>query len=117
MDLPPNRLATGTALSSCARQIGAVLGIAVLVAVLGTPAPAEAPAAFDEAWLLMAVALAGSPRSIAIRLPHGTAEEIGERRAAAPPDGRRSTIPGLERARDRAARPPHRLPHGRRAGP
>ena len=59
MDLPPNRLATGTALSSCARQIGAVLGIAVLVAVLGTPAPAEAPAAFDEAWLLMAVALAG----------------------------------------------------------
>ena len=28
MELPPNRLATGTALSSCARQIGAVLGIA-----------------------------------------------------------------------------------------
>ena len=39
MDLPPNRLATGTALSSCARQIGAVVGIAVLVAVLGTPPP------------------------------------------------------------------------------
>jgi EmrB/QacA subfamily drug resistance transporter len=75
MDLPPNRLATGTALSSCARQIGAVVGIAVLIAVLGTPAREEAPAAFDEAWLLMSAALALAAL-VATRLPAGTAEEI-----------------------------------------
>ena len=75
MDLPPNRLATGTALSSCARQIGAVVGIAVLIAVIGTPSPAEAPAAFDEAWLLMAIALAASAL-VATRLPSGRIGEI-----------------------------------------
>ena len=75
MDLPPNRLATGTALSSCARQIGAVVGIAVLIAVLGTPAPAEAPRAFDEAWLLMAAAFAASAL-VATRLPSGRVGEI-----------------------------------------
>jgi pimeloyl-ACP methyl ester carboxylesterase len=75
MDLPPNRLATGTALSSCARQVGAVVGIAVLIAVLGTPSPAEAPGAFDDAWLLMAVALAASAL-VATRLPSGRIGEI-----------------------------------------
>ena len=94
MDLPPNRLATGTALSSCARQIGAVVGIAVLIAVLGTPAPAEAPAAFDDAWLLMAAALAASGL-IAIRLPSGRIGEIAGgaplRRRLPPLD-----VPGLE---------------------
>ena len=94
MDLPPNRLATGTALSSCARQIGAVLGIAVLVAVLGTPAPAEALQRFDEAWLLMAAALAAAAL-IATRLPRGRAGEIGE---GAPLRHRMAAVevPGLE---------------------
>ena len=94
MDLPPNRLATGTALSSCARQIGAVVGIAVLIAVLGTPAPSEAPAAFDDAWLLMAAALAASGL-VAIRLPSG---RIGEIAGGAPLRHRLRPvdIPGLE---------------------
>jgi len=90
MDLPPNRIATGTALSSCARQIGAVIGIAVLIAVLGTPAPSD----FDEAWGLMAIALLASGL-VATRLPGGRAEEIGEgallRRRVRPVD-----VPGLE---------------------
>ena len=54
-ELPPSRFATGGAVIGCLRQIGAVLGIAVLVAVLGTPAAAADPVApFHDAWRLMA---------------------------------------------------------------
>jgi EmrB/QacA subfamily drug resistance transporter len=53
-ELPPSRFATGGAITGCVRQIGAVLGIAVLVAVLATR-PADPLAPFHEAWRLMAV--------------------------------------------------------------
>jgi EmrB/QacA subfamily drug resistance transporter len=53
--LPPARFATGSAVLSCVRQIGAVLGIAVLIAVLDA-APATDPlSGFQHAWTLMAV--------------------------------------------------------------
>jgi hypothetical protein len=52
--LPPTRFAMGSAFNATARQIGAALGIAMVVAVLGTPSPAEAPAAFDRAWSVLA---------------------------------------------------------------
>jgi EmrB/QacA subfamily drug resistance transporter len=35
-ELPPSRFATGSAIAACFRQIGAVLGISVLVALLGS---------------------------------------------------------------------------------
>ena len=60
MDLPPNRLATGTAVSSCFRQIGAVIGIAGLVAVLGSPGPHTVIPAFDRAWMLMVCTALGA---------------------------------------------------------
>src|SRR4051795_7681177 len=52
MELPPARFATGSAISSCFRQLGAVLGISVLLAVIG-----DAPVLrdFHEAYWLMAL--------------------------------------------------------------
>jgi NTE family protein len=55
-ELPPARFATGSAVLSCLRQVGAVLGIAVLVAVLAAAPPGDPLAGFVDAWTLMAVA-------------------------------------------------------------
>ena len=48
------RFATATGINSTARQLGAVLGVALLVAIVGTPAPAEIAAAFDRGWIFAA---------------------------------------------------------------
>src|SRR4051794_11234399 len=51
---PGERFATATAINSVARQIGAVLGVALLVAVIGTPNPRDPSAvldAFDRGWI------------------------------------------------------------------
>lgn len=54
--LPPTRFATGMALATTARQLGAVLGVALLVAVLGSPSPDDA-AAYDAGFALCAIAV------------------------------------------------------------
>ncbi|MFL6204853.1 MAG: MFS transporter [Acidimicrobiales bacterium] len=55
--LPPDRFGMGGAINQTARQMGAVLGVALLVAILGTPAsPAAALDAFQRAWFLCAAA-------------------------------------------------------------
>jgi NTE family protein len=48
------RFATATGINSVARQIGGVLGVAILVAIVGSPSPADLPAAFDRGWLFAA---------------------------------------------------------------
>jgi MFS family permease len=52
--LPAARFATGSAILSCLRQVGAVLGIAVLVALLESASPTDPVGAFHSAWTVMA---------------------------------------------------------------
>lgn len=60
-ELPPARFATGSAINGCVRQIGAVLGIATLVAIIGVPDPADPAATFAQAyWVGAGAALAAA---------------------------------------------------------
>jgi NTE family protein len=54
---PGSRFATATGMNSVARQVGAALGIAIAVAIIGTPTPATAYAVFHRAWTFGAVCL------------------------------------------------------------
>ena len=49
--VPGPRFAIATSLSSVSRQLGAALGVAVLIAIIGTPTPAQALHAFEHGWL------------------------------------------------------------------
>ncbi|MDT4986517.1 MAG: hypothetical protein QOI74_611 [Micromonosporaceae bacterium] len=67
--LPPQRLATASGIINMARQVGAVLGVAMLVSILGSPAtPAAAVDAFRRGWVAIVVVCAiAAVAAIAIR--------------------------------------------------
>ncbi|HAS13286.1 MAG TPA: hypothetical protein DCS55_22670 [Acidimicrobiaceae bacterium] len=59
--LAPSSFAAGGAMNQTARQVGAVLGVAILVAVLGTPTSlVQAHDRFRIAWAVCAAAAVGS---------------------------------------------------------
>jgi EmrB/QacA subfamily drug resistance transporter len=54
--VPPARFATGTGVFSMSRQIGIALGVAVLVAIVAHPDPADPARVFHHAWAAMSAA-------------------------------------------------------------
>ncbi len=54
---PGESFGIATGLNSVARQVGAAFGVAVVVAILGTPSPLNALASFQHAWTFAAACL------------------------------------------------------------
>jgi EmrB/QacA subfamily drug resistance transporter len=65
--LPSDRFATGTAVFGMARQLGAAIGVAVLVALLADPAPSELFSRLQHGWdFALATGIATSALALAI---------------------------------------------------
>jgi EmrB/QacA subfamily drug resistance transporter len=89
--VPRERFGTGSGIYSMTRQIGYVLGVSILVAVLGVPGQVDPVAAFDRGWVFMIIA-AGLGAIAALCM--GTIQQPAAAPVAAEPDqahgGRRS---------------------------
>jgi EmrB/QacA subfamily drug resistance transporter len=87
--LPPERLATGTGIFGMSRQLGAAVGVAVLIALLDDPTPAELFAGLQRGWTFaLAAGLGTAGLALALgppaAVPQGrAAPELVSQRAAA----------------------------------
>jgi EmrB/QacA subfamily drug resistance transporter len=87
MSLPPDRFATGTAVFGMARQLGAAIGVAVLVALLADPAPDQLFSHLERGWAfalgtgvaagLLALAIGSPARERRDAVVEGLAPEEG----------------------------------------
>ena len=85
--LPPARFGTGSGIFTMSRQLGLVLGVAILVAVLGTLPSADPLAAFDRGWTFMLIA---SLLAVAAAVAIG---EVRQASASAPAPPSANTAP------------------------
>src|SRR4051812_42807490 len=79
--LPPSRFATGTAMLSMSRQIGIAIGVAILIAVVGTPTAGNAVSAFDDGWTVIVACALASAAALALL---GPVRVLGSTPAEAP---------------------------------
>jgi EmrB/QacA subfamily drug resistance transporter len=84
--LPPQSFATGSAVINMLRQVGLAVGVAVLIATLGTaPGATDQLAAFQAAWwVLAALSLAGGVAALLLIVPRRRAAADSAQPAAAP---------------------------------
>ena len=73
--VPGGRYATASAVVSSARQLGGVLGIAVLVVLIGEPTPATAVAVLRDGW---ALSIAAFVLVAVVSLPLGRLQKVVE---------------------------------------
>ena len=101
---PGTEYATATGLNSVARQVGAALGVALVVAILGTPSAAEAAAAFDRAWAFAAACfvVAGLGCLLVARSSGTEAPSLGAAARAVLQEGPADTAPAPRPAARRA---------------
>jgi EmrB/QacA subfamily drug resistance transporter len=73
--VPVSRLAAGAGINSMIRQLGAILGVALFIAIVGSPGDSAALAAFHRGWMLAAIA-SGTAALTAIALrPDNTMQQ------------------------------------------
>jgi NTE family protein len=114
---PGSRFATATSLNAVARQMGAALGVAVVVVLIGNPSPAQAAAHFDHAWTFGSICLllaglgcmfvARLPRDETPALADAAREVMHEKRATEPqvvsrPRARRAITVDIAKASPRS---------------
>jgi EmrB/QacA subfamily drug resistance transporter len=94
--LPPHRLATGSGIVTTARQVGTVLGVAILVSLIGSPGtPAEALAAYQDGWLAIVITCgAAAIAALAIRRSSASVPTPGPASASVPVPGTRTAMAG-----------------------